>query len=246
MKALILAGGYGTRLYPLTKEFPKPLLKVRGRPIIDYIADKLSVVKGLDEIIVVTNSKFFRYFKAWGIKFKCVRRIRVINDLTKSLKDRRGAVGDMKFAMDKARIEEDLLVVGGDNLIGGNLDRFINFASRVQGPSIGVYDIRNKREAVNYGVVKLDGRRRITDFREKPARPASTLVAMCLYYFPRETLSLLKDYIKQNKNRLDATGFYIDWLRKRVPVYGFEFKGAWFDIGDHKFYKRANRKNLSN
>jgi glucose-1-phosphate thymidylyltransferase len=246
MIALILAAGYGTRLYPLTKRFPKPLLKVKGKPIINYIADKLSAIPEIDEILVVTNSKFFKDFSAWSKGYKCSKKIRVINDLTKSLADRRGAVGDMKFALEKAKVCDDVLVIGGDNLIEGRLDKFIDFACRTRGPSIGIYDIKLKSEAVNYGVVKLDNSRRIADFKEKPKKPASTLVAMCLYYFPKDSLMFLKTYIRENKSKLDATGFYIDWLRRRVPVYGFEFSGAWFDIGDHKFYNRANQRVLPN
>jgi len=246
VKALILAAGYATRLYPLTKEFPKPLLKVRGRPMINYIADKVSGIADVDEIIVVTNSKFCKDFLSWAKSFKCGKKIRIVDDLTKNLSDRRGAVGDMKFALDKVKIKDDLLVVGGDNLITDGLNKFINFARKAAGPSVGVYDIKHKREAANYGVVKLDRFKRIADFKEKPKKPASTLVAMCLYYFPRESLGLLKEYIQENKGKLDATGFYIDWLRNRVPVYGFVFRGTWYDIGDRKFYNRANKSTLPN
>ncbi|MCX5711245.1 MAG: nucleotidyltransferase family protein [Candidatus Omnitrophica bacterium] len=220
MKALILAAGYATRLYPLTKDFPKPLLKVGGRPIINYIADKISAVGSVDEIIVVTNSKFLRDFRSWSKGFKCVKRISIVDDKTSSLKDRRGAVGDMKFAVDIKEIKDDLIVIGGDNLFEGSLNKFVSFAAKSSSPSIGVYDIKDKREAANYGVVRLSHNKGIVDFKEKPKKPSSTLVAMCLYYFPKDSLGLLKDYTRANKHKHDATGFYIEWLRKKVPVYG--------------------------
>jgi len=242
MKALILAAGYATRLYPLTRDFPKPLLEVGRRPIINYIADKISAVGPVDEIIVVTNKKFLKDFNCWSKDFKCVKKISIVNDETSSLKDRRGAIGDMKFAVSKKKIKDDLIVIGGDNIFEGSLSRFVSFAAKSNGPAIGVYDIKDRREAANYGVVRLSRSKIIVDFKEKPKKPDSTLVAMCLYYFPKESLGLLKDYTRANKHKHDATGFYIEWLRNRVPVYGFEFPGRWFDIGDYKYYKQANKR----
>ncbi|MCX5709402.1 MAG: sugar phosphate nucleotidyltransferase [Candidatus Omnitrophica bacterium] len=148
----------------------------------------------------------------------------------------------MKFAVDIKKIQDDLIVIGGDNIFEGSLNKFVSFAAKSKSPAIGVYDIKDKREAANYGVVKLGRFKAIVDFQEKPKKPNSTLVAMCLYYFPKESLGLLKDYARANKHKHDATGFYIGWLRKRVSVYGFEFPGHWFDIGDHKYYKQANKR----
>lgn len=240
MRVLILAAGYATRLYPLTKEYPKPLLEVKGRPIIDYILDKIYSVKEIDEIVVITNSKFISKFRKWRNTLRSARRIVLVDDLTKGLNDRRGAIGDMNFAITKRRIRDDLLVIGGDNLFNYDLNRFFSFAKKAGGnPVIGVYDIKDKAEAKKYGIVRLDKKRRLVDFEEKPSRPKSTLAAMCLYYFPKDKLRLLKEYITIHKQGQDATGFYIDWLRKETPVYGFVFGGNWYDIGDFKFYNKA-------
>jgi glucose-1-phosphate thymidylyltransferase len=242
MKALILAAGYATRLYPLTKEFPKPLLMVQGRPIIDYIIDKLEAINEVDEIIVVTNTKFISRFRKWADESQNSRRISLVDDLTKDLKSRRGAVGDMYFAIVKKRLNDNLLVIGGDNLFGGDLEDFLSFAkSNRAHPVIGVYDIKDKLEARKYGVVKLNRKKQLVYFAEKPTDPQSTLVAMCLYYFPKEKLGLVKEYARAHVGGHDATGFYIDWLRKKVPVYGFIFSGRWYDIGDHKFYNEAKK-----
>ncbi len=240
MKALVLAAGYATRLYPLTKEYPKPLLKVGNKHIIDYIIEKLDKVEDIDEILVVTNGKFIPHFRRWAKKLKIRKRVSLVDDLTTSLADRRGAIGDMHFAINKKKIKDDLVVVGGDNLFSGGLSDFLRFAlSRHNSPVIGVYDIRKKSAAKNYGVVKIDRKFKITDFQEKPASPHSTLVAMCLYYFPAAKLGLISDYITRKAGKQDATGFYIDWLSKKTQVFGFVFKGRWFDIGDHKFYNQA-------
>jgi len=227
----------------LTRHFPKSLLLVKGRPIIDYIIDKLGRIKAVDEIIVVTNSKFFPEFRKWSAALACKKRISLVDDQTKDNAHRRGAIGDMKFSVDKKRIRQDLLVIGGDNLFSGDLKDFLSFSrdSFNASPVIGAYDIGSKAKAHNYGVLKLNASKQIVDFQEKPVRPASTLVAMCLYYFPKETLGLLKSYLRQKKAKNDAMGLYIDWLKDQVPVYGFTFRGSWYDIGDHKFYNAAKQ-----
>ncbi len=243
MKALVLAAGYATRLYPLTKEFPKPLLAVQGRPIIDYIIDKLQEVSEIDEIIVVTNSKFISRFREWAEGLQTTKRISLVDDLTKTLQTRRGAVGDMYFAVARKRIKDDLLVIGGDNLFGKELDEFIMFSEEKKPyPVIGVYDIKDRLEARKYGVVRLNRDKKLMSFKEKPTNPDSTLVAMCLYYFPAEKLSLLREYAKKHLKESDATGCYISWLRSKVPVYGFIFSGRWYDIGDFKFYNEAKKR----
>jgi glucose-1-phosphate thymidylyltransferase len=241
MKALILAAGYATRLYPLTKEYPKPLLAVGKQPIINYILDKLQALEEIDEIIVVTNSKFILRFKKWAKLLKPRVALRLVDDLTKSLDDRLGAIGDMHFAIEKSRIADDLLVIGGDNLFDADLTGFVSFAKTQSAghPTIGVYELKDKSEARNYGVIKLDQDRRVIDFQEKPRYPESSLVAMCLYYFPRSKLGLIGEYLQHKGDKRDATGFYIAWLKQREPVYGFIFTGNWYDIGDHKFYNRA-------
>ena len=238
-----MAAGYATRLYPLTKEFPKPLLAVGERPIIDYIIDKIDNIEEINEIIVVTNSKFISQFRNWADELKSQKPISLVDDLSKSHDDRRGAIGDMNFVLEKNRIDDDFLVVGGDNLFDGDLGDFISFAKAHRpNPVIGAYDIKDKLHAKKYGVIRMDKKNQVIDFKEKPEKPNSTLVAMCLYYFPKERLSLIKKYLDIKHDKHDATGFYIDWLRKEVPVYGFAFGGCWYDIGHHQFYNEAKQK----
>jgi len=243
MKVLVLAAGYATRLYPLTKAYPKPLLNLGDRPIIDYIIDKLEAIPEVNEIIVVTNSKFFSIFKEWAKKIKTTKKLSLVDDLTKSISDRRGAIGDMDFAIKNKHIKDDLLVIGGDNLFDADLKSFLAFAkAKGNSPVIGAYDIGKKAQANKYGVLKLDKNKKVIDFKEKPSLPKSTLVAMCLYYFPKEKLALVKEYMDDGAFKHDATGLYIDWLRKKVGVFGFVFKGRWYDIGDHKFYNKARKE----
>jgi glucose-1-phosphate thymidylyltransferase len=214
-----------------------------AKPIIDYIIEKLDKISEIDEIIVITNSKFLSHFEKWSRKVKTSKRISLVDDLTKSLSDRRGAIGDMDFAINKKRIKDDLIVVGGDNLFDYALRGFFSFAKTKNGnPVIGAYNIRNKIHAKKYGVLKLDKQNKVIDFQEKPIIPKSTLVAMCFYFFPKEKLALIKEYLNNKAVKHDATGLYIDWLRRRVEVYGFVFNGRWYDIGDHKFYNEAKKK----
>ena len=242
MKALLLAAGYATRLYPLTKEYPKSLLAVGSQPIINYIIDKLEAIDEIDEIIVVTNNKFFSIFKDWQRNLRTNKRVSIVNDLTKSNETRLGAVGDMNFVINRKRIKDDLLVIGGDNLFDGGLSDFIEFTQAFKNaPVVGVYDLPNRSDAKKYGVMKLDKKKRVVDFEEKPERPKSSLVGMCLYYFPKARLRLVKEYLKDKKKASDASGSYIDWLRKEVPVYGFVFRGKWFDIGDFKYLNEAHK-----
>ena len=245
MKALILAAGYATRLYPLTREYPKSLLEVRGKPILDYIVDKLEAIDEVSEIIIVTNSKFIAKLRQWKKRVQAKKKLMLVDDLTRANADRLGAIGDVAFAINKQNIREDLLVVGGDNLFSGGLTRFLKFAGQKKpAATIGLYKLKELKDASRYGVVRLDRDDKVIHFEEKPKHPKSKLVAMCLYYIPAGRLSLIKDYMKIGK-KADATGNYIDWLKDRIDTYGFVFHGYWYDIGDFK-YLTAARNNFAN
>lgn len=239
MKALILAAGYGIRLYPLTKQYPKPLLEAGKKPIINYIIDKIELLTEIDEIVVVTNSKFAALFEKWAAGLKTSKIISIVDDLTTTVENRRGAIGDIKFSVDEKHIEDDLLVIGADNLFDDDLKGFLSFAGKNKlYHLIGAYDIADIRQADKYGVISVDKENKIIDFEEKPKFPKSTLVAMCLYFFPKDKLKFIDEYLKSKANKFDATGFYIDWLRKRDSVYAFKFGGRWYDIGDHGVYNK--------
>lgn len=243
MKALILAAGYATRLYPLTKEYPKPLLLVKDKPIINYIIDKLEGISQVDEIIVVTNSKFISHFRKWAKGLKLKKRLSLVDDLTKTEADKRGAIGDIDFVLSKKRIKDDLLIIGGDNLFDAGLDKFVSFIQKVSCAAVvGVYDLGSRENAHKYGIVKINKENLVTGFQEKPDKPESTLVAMCLYWFAKDSLVFLRQYLSSGVHKADATGFYIDWLSRNTKVYAFNFSGKWYDIGDHEFYDRAKKQ----
>ncbi|MFH1094210.1 MAG: nucleotidyltransferase family protein [Candidatus Omnitrophota bacterium] len=232
MKTLILAAGYATRLYPLTKHWPKPLLVVKEKPIINHIVERIDDLKENNEIIVITNEKFFHQFKDWGQNTKTKAKLTVISDKTTSADDRLGAIGDINFAIQGKKINDDLLVIGGDNLFAFDLTGFIrNLREKKIDAAVGLYDIKDPSMVKHYGVVTLDKNNRIIDFKEKPKKSASTLISMCIYYFSKENLKLIKKYICR-KDLHDTSGDYIKWLSKEIDVLGYIFDGIWYDIGD--------------
>jgi glucose-1-phosphate thymidylyltransferase len=243
MKALILAAGYATRLYPLTKKYPKPLLEVKGRPIIDHILGKLNAASGINEIYVVTNNKFIAQFRKWASLVKSPVKITLVNDLTKSNADRLGAIGDINFVVKTKKIREDLLVVGGDNLFTGSLNEFLDACRKSKASAgIGLFRLKRKKDASSYGVARLDAGKKVVGFQEKPLHPVSNLVAMCLYYISKDHLRLIDAYLSEKKIKTDATGSYIAWLKDKTKVYGHVFSGSWFDIGDLKYLNVAKEK----
>ena len=239
MKALILCAGYATRLYPLTLDKPKPLLPVSGRAIIEYGLDSVEKVNEIDLIYVITNDKFIDHFSKWAKQIKTKKKIIVINDKTLSNEDRLGSVGDIDFAIDDQGIDDDLLVLAGDNLFDFGLKDFIDY-SKKKGTSVVVYDVEDRELAKQYGIVELDKDSKIVDFLEKPQNPPSTLASTCLYLFRKEDLGLLKKYESEG-NKLDKSGDFINWLRKNKDVYGYVPKGKWYDIGDLKSLEEAEQ-----
>lgn len=246
MKSLILAAGYATRLYPLTINKPKPLLEVGGLPIIHYILKKLKKLKLIDEIIIVSNQRFHHQFKEWleGSKISKAgcKRMAVISDGTTSQENKLGAIRDIDFAIRKEEITEDLLVIAGDNLFEEDMSGFMKFAMRKSPAStIGLHRIKDMTQVGRYGCVEVDSSSIIKRFWEKCPGPLSGLVAMCLYYLSCKHIQMLNEYIKGGNN-LDAPGYFIRWLVEKDRVYGFEFEGAWYDIGDKISYLEAVRK----
>jgi len=243
MKVLILAAGYGTRLYPLVKDTPKALLEINKKPLINYILDRIVNLSGLNEVILVTNDKFSSHFQDWAQKQKTFPHpIKIVNDGTKTPEDRLGSIGDIEFALKQEKIDDDVLVIGSDNLFDYNIDEYITFA-HVKSPavSIGLYDINDLGTARQFGVVKLGENEKITSFEEKPQKPQSTLVAMCFYYLPKDSLGLIGDYLLEC-GKSDTAGDYIRWLVENSDVYGFKFVGKWYDIGSIEAYEEAQRK----
>ncbi len=229
MKAVVLGAGYATRLRPLTDEVPKQLLPVGGRPILDWILDKLDGVPGLEGIHVVTNSHYAARFRRWADERGGVA---VHDDGTSTNEDRRGAIGDLAFTIDEAGLGDDLLVIAGDNLFGFALPDFVAFwRGKGVASAVAVHDVRDFALARQYGIVELGNDDRVLGFVEKPAEPQSTLAATAMYLYHRDHVRLIGEYLAQGNPR-DQPGNLVAWLHRREPVYAYRFEGEWFDIGD--------------
>jgi len=239
MDAVILAAGYATRLYPLTENTPKPLLEVAGKPIIEHIINKIEELEIINNIFIVTNNKFERNFKEWLHNFDTGKRIEIINDGTNSNKDRLGALGDINHTIHQKKLENDLIVVAGDNLFETSLQEVAAIFDKKKHCTIVLHDVKDLELAKHYGVVEVEDNI-VTHFEEKPTNPKSTLVSTGIYLFPKKTLELIGKYVSQGNNP-DKTGNFIEWLHKREPIYVYVTDKSWYDIGNFKQLESANK-----
>ena len=239
MKALILAAGYATRLRPLTNRYPKELLPLAGRPIVDMILDKIAAVSAVDEIHLVTNASKAPMFAAWSP----AHDVKIHNDGTTSNEDRLGAIGDITFVVGHEGWEtEDILVVAGDNLFDFSLADYVSFWSEREGASaIALYEHPERDLLSQYGIVEVDPAGRLVNFVEKPDHPPSNLVSTATYIYGRAHVSLLHAYAA-DAQPMDAPGNFIAWLYKRAPVYGYRFGGEWLDIGNQSQLLEADNR----
>lgn len=245
MKVLILAAGYGTRLYPITKYIPKPLLPVVGKPMIEYLLDKIELIDDIDEVLIVTNKKFYPHFQLWHERITAAgvydKKIRIIDDNTTADGVKLGAIGDMKFVIDKAKINDDLLVLGGDNLFEFNLQDFIGYFKEKNDNIVALHDIKDKEAVKRFSVVELNPENKLINFEEKPQKPKTTLIAICTYLFAKRTLPRITEYLKKG-NKPDAPGYFVEWLYENDSIYGWVFSESWFDIGSVEQFEEANLK----
>ncbi|MCM8786482.1 MAG: nucleotidyltransferase family protein [Candidatus Omnitrophica bacterium] len=243
MRILILAAGYGTRLYPLTLEMPKPLIKINNKPIINFLMDKILYLEKyfkIEEVRVVTNNKFYNNFLDWKNIYKI--NAKIFNDGTNSPHERLGAIKDIQFAIENTK--DNWLILGGDNLFEDSLVEFLKFSQKNKPcVTIGVCRLENKSQASRFGIVDLDINGCILRFEEKPKIPFSDLAASCIYFFPKDSLYLLDEFINSKENA-DASGKYISWLVKNNKVFGYILKGKWFDIGHFETLKIAEKEFL--
>jgi glucose-1-phosphate thymidylyltransferase len=239
VKALILAAGYATRLYPLTLDRPKALLPVGGKPMLDHLMEQLEQVEGLDEVYVVTNSKFAEAFREWAAA-RSGLPLRIIDDGTVDDDSKLGAIGDLDLTIREAELDDDLIVLAGDNLFSESIAPFPVFALGKGGPALGVYDVGDLDTIRRYSVIELDDDDRVTRLEEKPERPRSTLAGIALYFYPRSALRYVREYLEDGNNP-DQPGRLVQWLYPRTAVYGWRVPGRWFDVGSKETLAEADR-----
>lgn len=236
MKALVLAAGYATRLYPLTRDRPKALLEVGGKPMLDRVLERV-LPMGIDETIVVTNAKFTPHFEEWALGKEAVR---IVNDGTTSNDDRLGAIGDIGFVLERLGIDEELVVVAGDNLFGADVTGLVEYGRKVDAPVIAVHDVGDLDRMHEYNQIEVDSEGRIVFFEEKPSLARTTLSGVALYYYPRHTLPLVKQYLEEGNNP-DQPGRLVEWLYPRTAFYTWLLPGEWYDIGSAETLEEADR-----
>jgi glucose-1-phosphate thymidylyltransferase len=241
MKVLVLAAGYATRLYPLTLTQPKPLLDVAGQPMIDYVLDNIAPVGGIDRVYVVTNAKFAGHFQRWADQYRATKSrldFTIVNDGSTDDSNKLGAIGDINLVLTREKIDDDLIVVAGDNLFSQPLEGFGAVCRERKAPVLAVYDVGSLDEIKKYNSITLDAAGKITFFEEKPKNPTSTLTGIALYYYPKSSLPLIHQYIAE-KNNPDQPGRLVQWLYTRTPVYTWRVPGIWFDIGSKESLEEA-------
>jgi len=243
MKVIILAAGYATRLYPLTLTQPKPLLPVAGQPMVEYVLDNLAPIGGIDRIYVVTNAKFAGHFQQWSEEYRATKaklNFTIVNDGSTDDTNKLGAIGDIHYVLKTQNVEDDIIVVAGDNLFSQKLEGFGEFCREKNAPVLALYDAGNLEEIKKYNAISLDHAGRITFFEEKPKHPTSTLTGIALYYYPQSTIPLIRQYIAEGNNP-DQPGRLIQWLYPRTPVFTWKVPGLWYDIGSKETLEEANR-----
>lgn len=233
MKAILLCAGFGTRMYPLTKDLAKPLLSVAGKPIVEHLVDQLEASGNVDEILAVTNARFHSQFVAWS-----GGRVTVLNDGAASNDARLGAVRDLAWALERRRLREPVLVAAGDNLFKDTI-----------APFVADYYVRPRNLVIRYrepdpnklrltGVAEIDGEGRLVRLEEKPENPPSEWACPALYVLETDALDALEPFLDEHPNA-DAIGSFIAWLAPRVPVFTHEMRGSRLDVGEREGYARA-------
>lgn len=239
MKCLILAAGYATRLYPLTENFPKPLLDVKGKTILDWLVDDIDTIGEVDEYVVISNHKFAHHFEAWA-KTK-TQKVVVIDDGTSTNETRLGAVCDIQFAIEKLGLDDDMVVIAGDNVLDFSLTKFIKYAKERGTSAIMRYFEADPKRLSKSGVVTVDENDLAIDMVEKPATPPSNWCCPPFYYYTKEDARLVKEGIASGCGT-DAPGSYIAWLCHKTKVHAMQMPGKRYDIGNIESYEKVKKE----
>ena len=239
MKCLILAAGYATRLYPLTENFPKPLLKVGEKTILDWLVDDIHSCGLVDEYVVISNHKYAHHFENWAREKR--QKITVVDDGTMSNETRLGAVKDIQFAIDALSLDDEMLVIAGDNVLDFSLTKFIRYAAEKKTSCIMRYYEPDGKRLTKCGVVEIDDTDRILSMEEKPAQPRSNWCCPPFYFYTREDARLISRGIEAGCGT-DAPGSYIAWLSTQTPVNAMEMPGRRYDIGNLESYEAVQKE----
>lgn len=230
MKTIILAAGYATRLYPLTENFPKPLLEVGGKAILDWLIE--DIIDFADEFIVVSNHKFAGKFKDWAKKRP--ENIRIIDDGTTTNETRLGAVRDIQLAAEG--LDSDVLVMAGDNVLDFSLKPFIDFARAKDTSCVMCHRETLVSALQKTAVITVDDNDLITSYEEKPKEPLGTLAVPPFYCYRLQDIRRIPEALSEGCGA-DAPGSFAAWLSRKTPMHAFMMPGSRHDIGDLESYE---------
>ncbi len=244
LRVIVLAAGFGTRLYPLAKNKPKALLDLGGRTLLDHLMEKLESLSVVRDVVVVTNGLFYNELLRWQQRSRYQKRISIENNHVFVPEKRCGAVQDLFLGFRSKRTgSDDFLVLCADNYFDFPLGHFLlPCLGHGQSGFIGMYDVKDIARAQLYGVVELDNHNKVISFHEKPAEPKSTYASIGIYYFPYDYLLRVYEYLNIECLNADRIGDFVGWLSTKEELYGVQFDGCWFDIGDLESYEEAKKQ----
>ena len=242
MYAILLAAGYGTRLYPLTRDRPKALLPVGGRPVLDYLVDALDAAPEIQSMTLVTNARFFGHFDRWARGRAFAKPLRLLNDGTTCNEDRLGAIGDIAFALREIGgvPQGGIYALGTDNLPRFDLRDIIGLSLSKGASAVFACPEQDPQNLKSAGVAVLGQDGIIVDFAEKPQQPRSNLRVPPFYVYTPDAASLVQDYLAGG-NQPDAPGHFLGWLIKRRDVYAQIAPEGTYDIGTIDAYRAVCR-----
>ncbi len=234
MKCILLCAGYATRLFPLTKNFPKALLEIEeGKPLLNYIVEEVNTIPEVDGIALITNERYAPHFTKWAEELHNEKNITVYNDHTTSNEDRLGAIGDIHYVINKAGIDDDVLIIAGDNLFTYPLKKVIEYYHTKNAPVVCATEIDDVNILRGFAVAELNEKDQIMNLIEKPHTPPTNIAVYATYVYPKEILDQIRLYLEEGNNP-DAPGYFVEYLYKKMPVYAYRFEGECYDVGTHE------------
>lgn len=241
MKCVVIAAGYATRLYPLTENFPKPLLKVGSKSILERMLDDIDNIADIDEHIIVTNHKFAHCFEEWKQEVSYKKPIRIVDDGTESNETRLGAVRDLLLAIDTFHVDDDMMVLAADNILDFSFQGFVDFFKEKGSSVIMCHHEPELKKLQRTGVIAVDDNWRVLQMQEKPQEPVSHWAVPPFYLYKKSDLPLIKDCMNHGCG-FDAPGNLAHYLVDKTTVHAWQMPGSRFDIGSMDSYKEAQRK----
>ena len=239
MKCILLCAGYATRLFPITKNFPKALLEIEdGKPLLNYIMDQIDNISDIDEIYLITNDRYYNHFINWKDTLNTNKKLTVLNDYTTNNDDKLGAVGDLKYTKDKMNINDDVIIIAGDNLFDYNLQDFIDYYKKIKKSVVTSSIINDIEQLKGMGVALTDSNNRIIELKEKSANPISNKAVFATYIYPKEVFNQVDNYLNEGNNP-DAPGYFLEYVVRNNPTYIYNFNGNCYDVGTHNSLKEV-------